>query len=408
MAGWSLEDAKAAQRAAMEKPPCLAKSPVSMTTALVAMSSTPMTPATGTVSLPSPSPPSSVTVNGITYFINLPSHNGTSIHSAYTCDHAGNPLGISDLTDFTRYLTEYDVPKTSLDWGAFSHPVELVDCEAHAVTSVGSPALAKCLHDYPFLLDTRATCHISPEHSDFKTLRPIPPYPVKGLGGTSVYAIGLGTIELVVSSGNLIQLQNVLFVPASSVRLISVVTLNREGNYVSHFDSNSCWVTNQSGSILACSDIAPNCSLYTLISFVPRVAHFSSVASLPAPSSALYAACVSNLETWHCCLGHSNFHNIIDMAHSNAVKGMPIDLSTMPPKCDHCILGKQARTPVPKVREGPRATSQLGRVYINLSGPLSCLKLGNLYNIQIIDDFSGYVWAIPLQSKAAVAPALYA
>ena len=44
------------------------------------------------------------------------------------------------------------------------------------------------------------------------------------------------------------------------------------------------------------------------------------------------------------------------MAKNNVSAGMPIDLSTLPPKCNHCAIGKQMHSPVPKVREGSKAT----------------------------------------------------
>jgi hypothetical protein len=89
------------------------------------------------------------------------------------------------------------------------------------------------------------------------------------------------------------------------------------------------------------------------------------------------------------------------MARNATVKGMPINLSTTPPKCDSCILGKQAHSSVPRVHEGVRATVRLGRVYIDLTGPMSVkTKSGHSYLMNIIDDFSSFVWSIPLASKS--------
>ena len=79
---------------------------------------------------------------------------------------------------------------------------------------------------------------------------------------------------------------------------------------------------------------------------------------------------------------------------------MPIDLSSSPPKCNHCILGKQAHSSVLKVWEGVKATTQLERVYMNLTGPISlALRSGFLNAMNIIDDFSSYVWTIALKTK---------
>jgi len=95
------------------------------------------------------------------------------------------------------------------------------------------------------------------------------------------------------------------------------------------------------------------------------------------------------------------------MARTNVVKSMPINLSAIPPQCEHCILGKQARTPVPKTREGAKATRRLERVFVDLCGPMSVTsQSGHLYAMNIIDDFSSYVWTIPLRAKSDAADAL--
>ena len=64
-------------------------------------------------------------------------------------------------------------------------------------------------------------------------------------------------------------------------------------------------------------------------------------------------------------------------------------------------VGKQTRTPVPKFREGTKATECLGRVYVDLCGPMAVVShTHNLYLMNIIDDFSSYIWCIPLRSKS--------
>jgi hypothetical protein len=56
--------------------------------------------------------------------------------------------------------------------------------------------------------------------------------------------------------------------------------------------------------------------------------------------SSFFAVCTPNVETWHCRLGHCNFYTVVSMARSNVVEGMLIDLSSTPPKCDHCVIGE--------------------------------------------------------------------
>ena len=110
---------------------------------------------------------------------------------------------------------------------------------------------------------------------------------------------------------------------------------------------------------------------------------------------------VPNIETWHRRLGHCNVRAIIEMAKNGVSQGMPIDLSSMPANCEHCALGKQSRTSVPKTREGSKASKRLERVHVDLCGPMAVTsRAGNLYSMNMIDDFSGYVWTVSLRSKA--------
>lgn len=89
------------------------------------------------------------------------------------------------------------------------------------------------------------------------------------------------------------------------------------------------------------------------------------------------------------------------MAKGDVSKGMQINLSSCPAKCDHCALGKQSHVPVLKMQEGNKATEWLGQVYVNLCGLMAVTSCtGNLYCMNIIDDFSGYVWTVPFHNKA--------
>ena len=89
------------------------------------------------------------------------------------------------------------------------------------------------------------------------------------------------------------------------------------------------------------------------------------------------------------------------MACQGVVEGMPIDLSSAPAFCDHCVLGKQTRSHVPRMCEGCWATRRLERVYVDLCGPMPCVsRYGHLYSMNIIDDFTSYVWSLPLKSKS--------
>ena len=384
MAGRTMEEAQTAQRAAAGKPPRA----ITVTTAQLAKPTTSGKPTTtaniATVTSPPSTTPTTVTtstasaltfnIEGVSYVL---TPSSPAIPSAPSIPHtsnlcvAGQPLQLTDLNQFESFMAtveSYDDPSTGGTGGC------------------------------TFVLDSGATCHISPTRSDFKNFRDIPPQPITGLGGARVYAVGIGTIELNVDQSRCLTLDNVLFVPTSTVRLISVVALSRDQQIFTIFGPNDCWLTDTDGIIIARGVVSSTRNLYTLTSIdtCPSIPHIGFIATR-----------TPNIETWHRRLAHCGVNTIIDMARNGIVSGMPIDLSVLPPLCDHCIVGKQTRRPVPRVREGLKASRRLERVYVDLTGPMHVTsKTGRLYSMNIIDDFSSYVWSISLRSKDEAATAI--
>ena len=89
------------------------------------------------------------------------------------------------------------------------------------------------------------------------------------------------------------------------------------------------------------------------------------------------------------------------MVHHSSVTGMPIDLSSSPPKCDSCILRKQMHSLVLKMHKGAKADMALQQVFADLCGPMPGVShTGNVYTMNIIDDFSSYVWCVLLKCKS--------
>src|SRR6266481_9094186 len=82
-------------------------------------------------------------------------------------------------------------------------------------------------------------------------------------------------------------------------------------------------------------------------------------------------------------------------------KGVPTDLSVVPPICEHCILSKQARNPVPRVWEGERAKAPLEIIYSDLTGPEDVpTPGGSIYLMNIINDYSSFPWGFILKKKS--------
>jgi hypothetical protein len=241
----------------------------------------------------------------------------------------------------------------------------------------------------PFILNSGATIHISPDSSDFYDLKPVPPRSIKGIRGSSINATGIGKIRLCLSKGNTIILDPALYVPEVAVHLISVLVLSSgPQKLVSHFDGDGCWLTNHSGATVASGKISP----------IGRCLYSINIETLVEHS--FIATRVPDLETWHHRLGHVNYQLIVDMSVKDMAKSMHINLSSAPPKCQSCILRKQTRSSIPKICKGQHAEGVLDCVYIDLTGPQSVQSAaGNSYVMNIIDDATSFCWAIPIPHK---------
>ncbi len=152
-------------------------------------------------------------------------------------------------------------------------------------------------HDtaFPFIMDSGATTHISPSASDFVHVRPITPFPIRGFGSASVPAVGIGQVNLLLGNGKTLHLDNVLLVPGSSVRLVSVSAIcDGARKPLVTFGEHRVYITNALGNVIASGSRLPQRCLYAL-------------EGSPAPPPSVFAAftpAVPSTDTWHRRLGH--------------------------------------------------------------------------------------------------------
>ena len=216
-----------------------------------------------------------VMINGKCYILDNTAQVVTETNSAL----AALTMEDYDQNEYIAVLAISDTPVASLDWRSNSRPSTDTTYTPVAYTVGRSPIAYP--NELPFILDTGATCHISPEASDFKVLKSIPNHPVKGLSGSAVYVTGIGDIKLHVASGHKLKLSNVLYVPESRVHLVSILALNKSSDYTTHFDSTGCWVTNKSNTTIVRSSLSTSKRLYILSTKVQAVQHFKSPPPFP-------------------------------------------------------------------------------------------------------------------------------
>ena len=109
--------------------------------------------------------------------------------------------------------------------------------------------------------------HILPKWSNFKLLHPILPYSVSGVGGPCIHVLEIETIEVCISVGHKFQLNDVLFILALTIHLVSVLTLNHSGHFTLHLSENNFWLISPNGATILHSVVYENCQLYSLLFF---------------------------------------------------------------------------------------------------------------------------------------------
>ena len=197
-------------------------------------------------------------------------------------------------------------------------------------------------------------------------------------------------------------LKDALFVPSCSTRLVSISSLARDGYNFVTFGPDECWVSNRHNKVIVRGSISSTKGLYLLNCQSARVTQPKS------SSTALYSKRVPDLET----LAPPPRSTVITgpLLTWHATTSSKVCLSTFPPphldvttassgsRCDHRCLG---------VRDGTKATSPLERVYVDLCGSMPVpSKSGHVYSMNVIDDYSVYIWSLPLKLKSDAASVL--
>jgi len=118
------------------------------------------------------------------------------------------------------------------------------------------------------------------------------------MNGSSIPAIGVGTIRLKCRKGRKITLKNVLFVPDAALRLISVGKL-ADDDFTTFFKERMCHIRNRSGKTVA-EGTRKGQGLYYFACDDPR-----------SVERAFISRASPDLATWHRRLGHINYASII-------------------------------------------------------------------------------------------------
>jgi hypothetical protein len=240
-----------------------------------------------------------------------------------------------EIYNFEVYFADNE-PNVSFNWTDYTMNM------AH-----GSPSSPSAFVLY---LDTEANVQISPFHEDFTIFMPITTCPIKGFQGSSINALGIGTIIT-----DKFVLYNALYIMDAAICLMSVSHLCKLNAYTCHFDGSTTWITNPNGTTICTGLLQPSRNLY----------HLDCTSTTMHPVPTVTAA---SLDHYHCCPGHTHPQAVADLYQNNLINGMDLDISTKVTPCGTCFRGKQVKAMIRKLHEGEKSKGRLALVYVDMWG----------------------------------------
>ena len=244
------------------------------------------------------------------------------------------------------------------------------------------PAAVRSARSVRFNPDSGATDHIVSNKGGFE-IYSLSNRPIEVASGQTVYATAIGGLNT-----DALPIENVLLCPSVTENLLSISQLASKG-YDTLF-TNEGVVVGKFGSI------------GNPILRGPKLGD-RYIIDIPINSATdvkLNAA--RTLQDWHECFNHLSPKALQNMARNKAVEGLEIKQDNQFSNCEACLLGKARHGPnlFPSTYKPSRCGAL---VHTDLAGPIRPSSvLGHQYLLSITDEFSGYIQAFPIQSKADV------
>jgi gag-pre-integrase-like protein/Pol polyprotein len=170
-----------------------------------------------------------------------------------------------------------------------------------------------------------------------------------------INATGTGQIHVHLKANrhwHAVILQDVLFVPELYGNLLSVTHLTCCGTHIL-FSGKACHINDLWGNCTCDDHLHGNLYLMEIWMIVPESANMAHVNHFPTEGDALPArnkhalvahgtTSSTDVNTWHCHLGHLNVDTILQMVCKGMVKGIEISgTSTCTSPCEPYLKGKQ-------------------------------------------------------------------
>ena len=204
--------------------------------------------------------------------------------------------------------------------------------------------------------------------------------------GARVAALAVGTYDLTLPSGLVLELNNCYYVPAMSRNIISISCLDLDGFRFVIQNSN---LSIFRGDIFYCNGCLMN-GLYVLNL---ESSDYKSVYNINTKK--FKSNDLNPTYFWHCRLGHINEKRISRLHKDGLLDSFDFESFE---SCESCLLGKMTKAPFSG--KGERATELLSLIHSDVCGPMSSTARGGYqYFVTFTDDFSRYGYIYLMKHK---------
>ncbi|GJV29947.1 zinc finger, CCHC-type containing protein [Tanacetum coccineum] len=255
------------------------------------------------------------------------------------------------------------------------------DCPSGKKNNANAGGSGKGSKDQSQDQDSGATTHVCKDRCWFKTFEPVKDGSVLYMGDKHFAPIhGKGSVALEFSSGKIVTLFNVLYVPKLRKNLVSGSVLNKCG--YKHVYESDKYILSKYGVFVGFGYY--NSSMFTL-----------NLNKVPDDSDSVYMSSftVVNSSLWHARLGHVHYKRMLEMSKDDLI--LAIDENRE--KCTTCMLTKITRKPFQSIK---RKSVILELIHSDLCDFHATPSLGNKkYVITFIDDASRFCYVYLLHAK---------
>lgn len=248
-----------------------------------------------------------------------------------------------------------------------------------------------------WIFDSGSSKHTSFNESLFYRLEPLQETVSITYGnGKQLSAQGIGTIKFR-QAGKTVHIRDVLYVPGSTVNLLSMKQLAVQKDVELAVSSNHITVYKSGREVFRVSDQK---GLWVLqdVQYIQ-----------PEHRSELGLAAVPTAADWHSRLGHLSYGGLAKLAAGGMADGLNISAAEFTKAgegvCDVCQLSKQPQLPFEAADSSTSRPLEL--LHSDLMGPISPpSRNGEKYLLTLLDDYTGLSVVVALKNKTQVLAAM--